>query len=68
MRAIHTFVLRLLLDSNEPQKLRGALQSVPEGKPRPFADGQSLLILLNQMAQTALEQTGKNETQNEDDD
>ena len=68
MRAIHVFILRLLVDSDYPQTLRGSIASVLEGKPRPFADEQSLLSLLRQAVPSALDNQiiGKNETENED--
>lgn len=49
MRAIRTFILRLLADPAEPEALRGALQAVPEGETHPFADEQALLALLRQV-------------------
>jgi hypothetical protein len=49
MRTIRTFILRLLVDSDEPEALRGALQPVPEGETQPFAGDQALLILLRRM-------------------
>jgi len=32
LRVVHTFILRLLVDSAEPQALRGELRPVPEGE------------------------------------
>lgn len=49
MRAIRTFILRLLADSAEPEALRGDLRPLPEGQPMPFADEQALLALLRRM-------------------
>ncbi len=49
MRAIHTFILRLLADSAEPGALRGDLRPIPEGEPLPFADEEALLVLLRRM-------------------
>lgn len=49
MRAIHTFILRLLANSAEPEALRGDLRPMPEGEPMPFADEEALLALLHKM-------------------
>ncbi len=49
MRAIHTFILRLLVNSAEPHALRGDLRPLPEGEPTPFADEEALLALLRRM-------------------
>lgn len=46
MRAIRTFVLRLLIDSDDPQTLRGVIHAVASGEQQPFADGPALLALL----------------------
>jgi len=48
VRAIRTFILRLLLDPADPDVLKGALQLMPEGQPQPFSDEQALLSLLHQ--------------------
>ncbi|GAB4560152.1 MAG: hypothetical protein Kow0047_06600 [Anaerolineae bacterium] len=52
MRAIRTFILRLLVNSAEPQALGGDLQPLPEGEPMPFADQEALLALLHRMAES----------------
>lgn len=49
MRAIQTFILRLLANSAEPETLRGDLRPMPEGEPMPFADEEALLALLRRM-------------------
>jgi hypothetical protein len=54
MRTTHTFVLRLLVDTDEPYQLRGALHSVVDDANHPFADVQALLDLLRRMASDAL--------------
>lgn len=46
MREIHTFVLRLLVDTDEPQTLRGVLRAVADDEEHPFTDEQALLALL----------------------
>ncbi len=48
MRAIRTFVLRVLFDSTEQQSLRGSVQAVQEAEPHAFADGEKLLALIRQ--------------------
>jgi len=55
MRTIRTFILRLLVDTEEPQALRGAVRSVPNDDECSFADGQSLLALLHRLKVTAVE-------------
>jgi len=55
MRTIQTFILRLLVDSSEPETLRGDLRPVPEGEAQPFPDEQALLALLHRMASPARE-------------
>jgi len=49
MRTIQTFILRLLVDSSEPETLRGDLRAIPEGEAQPFPDEQALLALLRQI-------------------
>jgi hypothetical protein len=49
LRVIRTFILRLLVNSSEPDVLRGALQPVPEGEAQSFADEQALLALLRRL-------------------
>ena len=55
MRSIRTFILRLLVNSAEPEALRGDLRPMPEGEPMPFADEQALLALLRRLASPARE-------------
>jgi hypothetical protein len=50
LRVVHTFILRLLVDSAEPQALRGELRPVPEGEAQPFTNEQALLALLRRLA------------------
>jgi hypothetical protein len=49
VRRIQTFILRLLIDADDPPALHGAVQSVVENQAHPFSDGQALLALLRQM-------------------
>ena len=49
MRKVQTLILRLLLNPDEPQALRGAIRAVADDEEHTFADGQSLLDLLHQM-------------------
>jgi hypothetical protein len=49
LRVIHTFILRLLVNSSEPQILRGDLRPMPEGEAQPFSDEQALLVLLRRL-------------------
>ena len=50
MRTVQTFILRLLVDPDDPGALRGALEPVPEGASRPFVGGEQLLALLRSAA------------------
>ncbi len=49
MRATCTFVLYLLIDTDEPNQLRGTLHSVMNDADYPFTDMQMLLDLLQQL-------------------
>jgi hypothetical protein len=49
MRTIETYILRLLLDTEEPHTLRGAIRAVADDEEQTFADGQALLALLRRM-------------------
>jgi hypothetical protein len=55
LRVIRTFILRLLVNSAEPQALRGDLRPLPEGEAQPFPDEQALLALLHRLASPARE-------------
>ncbi len=55
MRVIRTFILRLLVNSAEPEALRGDLRPMPEGEAQPFPDEQALLALLHRLASPARE-------------
>lgn len=48
MHTIQTFILRLWVDSENREKLRGALQLVADGETQPFSDEQALLAVLRQ--------------------
>ncbi len=50
MRAVQTFVLKLLLDTERPGELRGLLCSVSDNAEYTFSDAESLLVLLRQFA------------------
>ena len=49
MRTTLTFVLRLLVDTDDLQALRGLIRTVGGAEEHTFADGQTLLALLRQM-------------------
>jgi hypothetical protein len=50
MRTIHTFILRLLVDSADPEALRGALQVASQNQePQPFSSETALLDLLKRL-------------------
>ena len=50
MHTTKTFILRLLVNPDEPDILRGALQPVPEGETHHFTDEQVLLACLHRLA------------------
>jgi len=56
LRVIRTFILRLLVDPDEPETLRGDLRPLPEGEAQPFPDEQALLALLRRLAAPSLPQ------------
>jgi hypothetical protein len=47
VRTTQTFILRSLVDPDEPDTLRSALQPVPEGEPQLFVGERELLALLH---------------------
>ena len=50
MRTIYTFILRLLVDSADPETLRGTLQVVSQNQePQPFNSDTALLGLLKRL-------------------
>ena len=49
MHTIQTFILRLLVDTDEPQALRGTVRSVTDDEKHSFTDGSSLLALLHRL-------------------
>ena len=49
MRSTQTFILRLLVDTDDPKRLRGAIRSIIQGEDRPFADDAALLSLLRSL-------------------
>lgn len=56
MRRTATYILRLLLDSDDRDALRGALRSVAHGEELTFASEAALLTLLRQMARRVEEE------------
>ncbi len=55
LHIIRIFILRLLIDPDEPGALRGSLQPVPEGEAQPFADEQALLAALRKVVRLPAE-------------
>lgn len=49
MRTIETFVLRLLVDADEPDTLRGSLRSISGTGEYSFADAPALTELLRRL-------------------
>jgi len=56
LRSIRTFILRLLVDPDEPETLRGDLRPMPEGEAQPFVGEQELLAALHRLAAPSLPQ------------
>jgi hypothetical protein len=51
MRFVHTLILRLYIDSDHPEALRGAFRLADESETTfPFRDAPGLLILLKRLA------------------
>ncbi len=50
MRKVQTFVLRLIVNTDEPGTLCGVIRCVASGEERPFANRQELLRLLGEIA------------------
>ena len=46
MHIIRVYILRLFIDSESPDTLRGTVQAVPEGKPAAFQGEEALLAAL----------------------
>ena len=55
MRTTLTFVVRLLVDTDDPHALRGMIRAVGSAEEHMFADGQTLLALLHQITGRAAE-------------
>jgi len=55
MRTTLTFVLRLLVDTDDPQALRGMIRTVGSAEEHAFADEQALLALLRQVMRRVAE-------------
>ncbi len=58
MRTVQTFVLRLIVDADEPGVLRGVIRYVATGQERQFANRQELLRLLGEISHPAVEPDG----------
>jgi hypothetical protein len=50
MHTIRTFILRLFIDRDSPEILRGSVQAITQKEARPFASEQMLAALLRQMS------------------
>lgn len=51
VRTIHTLILRLFIDSDQPAVLRGALYALGDrAEPLPFQDEEALLVYLKRLA------------------
>jgi hypothetical protein len=59
MRTIQTYILRLLVDSDEPHTVRGVIQAVADDEEQAFADGQALLTWLRRMSGHAGQAPGR---------
>ena len=56
MHFIHTFVLRLLYDPQDPETLRGSLQAVSEKEVYPFVGEKNLYALAAGLNQVRVEE------------
>jgi hypothetical protein len=52
MRVIHTCILRLFTDQDEPETLRGLLRSLPHGGEYTFKGDSALLELIHLLIQS----------------
>jgi len=50
LRAIKVFILKLWVDEQAPEDLRGSLQAIPDGKTVSFGDGPDLISSLQRFA------------------
>ena len=55
MRAVQTFILRLVFDAAEPEALRGVVQCVATDETRAFGDPRALVSALPSMAEQAMQ-------------
>ncbi len=55
MRTIQTFIVRLVVESEEPEAVRGVVRSITSDEEHTFTDGQMLLALLRQMSRARRE-------------
>ena len=55
MRTIQTLVLRLLVDTEEPNTVRGSLSPISNEAEYPFASAHELLDLLQQLGMPLIE-------------
>lgn len=61
MRTTRSFILRLFIDTENPQALHGVIRSVTDAKEWSFINGQTLLRLLSENCQ-AIERPDKDES------
>ena len=67
MRTIYTFILRLLVDSADPEVLRGALQVASQNQePQPFSSETALLGLLKRLVSPDGQPDSTNQDQDQD--
>ncbi len=66
MRATHTFILRLLFDTDEPMQLRGSLHSVANDADHTFANTETLLALLRELCRQAQDQADSTSMEKEE--
>jgi hypothetical protein len=59
VRVLKTFVLRLLIDSEAPHVLHGAVRAIADDEEYTFTDGQALLALLYEISLAALRTAGR---------
>lgn len=65
MRLIKTFILRLNIDNEQPDRICGALQALPASNTYSFRNSEQLLQLLKHLADASPEDSPMNLSGNE---
>jgi len=57
MHAVHTFIVRLLVNLEKPGDLHGSVQTIPEREMYSFQNGSDLLVVLDQLVRSEAGET-----------